>query len=123
MLQSTTVLNERCSPRVIFRWKNDFQEDQMKLPSKTDSELWKFLIFHSSDSKTLTRYQKILWICSFRYENLLNFAWHSMKFHNCHHVIYGGVITFNICLLKLYVTFMHEVCNDLIFCSVTTNNW
>ena len=63
----TNVLNESCSPGLIFRWENHFT------------------IFDSSDSKSLTRYQKILWICSLGYKNWLNFAWHSMKFHNCHH--------------------------------------
>ena len=29
--------------------------------------------------------QKILWMWSLWYETLLNFAWHSMKFHNSHH--------------------------------------
>ena len=55
------------------------------LASKNESELWKFPILYSSDSKSLKRYQKILWMCSLGYKNLLNFAWHSMKLYNCHH--------------------------------------
>ena len=56
-----------------------------KLASRIDSELWKFQIFDSSDSKSLIRYQKILWICSLGHKNLLKFALRPIKFHNCHH--------------------------------------
>ena len=74
---------------VLLDWYSDkkiiFRMIRWNLASKNDSELWKFPIFDSSDSKSLTRYQKILWVCSLGYKNLLNFAWHSMKFHNCHH--------------------------------------
>ena len=41
--------------------------------------------FVGSDSKSLTSYQKILWICSLGYENLLNLSWYIKKFHNCKH--------------------------------------
>ena len=39
--------------------------------------------FTGSDSKSLTSYQKIFWICSLGYKNLLNFTWYTKKFHNC----------------------------------------
>ena len=39
-------------------------------------------IFDSSASNHLKRYQKILWVCSFRCKNLLNFTWNTMKFDN-----------------------------------------
>ena len=39
-------------------------------------------IFDSSQSNRFTRYQKILWVCSFWGKNLLNFTWNTMKFHN-----------------------------------------
>ena len=42
-------------------------------------------IFHSSQSNSLTRYQKILWGCSFGCKNLLNSTCLNMKFHNYHH--------------------------------------
>ena len=74
---------------VLLDWYLDekiiFRMIKWDLASKKDSELWEFPIFDTSDSKSLTRYQKILWICSFGYKNLLNFAWHYPKFHNCHH--------------------------------------
>ena len=74
---------------ILLHWYSDekiiFRMIKWNLASKNDSKLWKFPIFDSSDSKSLTRYQKILWICSLKCENLLNFTWHSMKFHNCHH--------------------------------------
>ena len=73
-------INERCFPRLIFRWENHFQEDEK------DSELWNFPIFDSSDSKSLTRYQKILCGCSFGCKNLLISNCLTMKFYNCHHI-------------------------------------
>ena len=42
-------------------------------------------IFHSSQSNSLTRYQRILWGISYGCKNLLNFTCLTMKFHNCHH--------------------------------------
>ena len=85
MLQITNVSIESCSPRLIFRWENNFQEGPFKFGLKKYCELWKFPILDSSDSKSLTGYQNILWIWLLGCKNLLNFAWHSMKFHNCHH--------------------------------------
>ena len=79
------------------------------LASKNDSELWKFPIFDSSDSKSLTRYQKILWICSLGYKNLLNFAWHSTKFYNCHHANAGPLDPWN------YTVFQKGHENGVIF--------
>ena len=81
---------------VLLDWYSDkkiiFRMIRWNLASKNDSELWKFPIFDSSDSKSLTRYQKILWICSLECKkSQLNFAWHSMKFHSCHHAIAGAV--------------------------------
>ena len=74
---------------VLLDWYSDekiiFRMIKWNLASKNDSKLWKFPIFDSSDSKSLTRCQKILWICSLGYKNLLNFARHSMKFHTRHH--------------------------------------
>ena len=41
-------------------------------------------IFDGSQSKSLTRHQKILLGCSFECKNVLNFIWLNMKFYNCH---------------------------------------
>ena len=41
-----------------------------KLASIIDSELWKCLDFGVTDTKSLTKYQKVLWIFSLGYENL-----------------------------------------------------
>jgi len=43
--------------------------------------------FTGSDSKSLTSNQKTLSICSFGYENLLNFTWHTKNFYNRNHTI------------------------------------
>ena len=39
-------------------------------------------IFDSSHQSCVTRYQEILWGCSFWCKNLLNFTWNTRKFHN-----------------------------------------
>ena len=44
-------------------------------------------IFDNSASNRLTRYQKILWVCSLGSKNLLNFTWVTMKFHDPDHAI------------------------------------
>ena len=49
-------------------------------------------IFDSSQSKSLTRYQKILKGCSFGCKNLLNFTCLTMKVHNCHHPIAPSLV-------------------------------
>ena len=41
------------------------------------------LIFDSSASSCLTRYQQILSVCSYRCKNVLNSTCHPMIFHNC----------------------------------------
>ena len=41
--------------------------------------------FAGSDSKSLNSCQKIHWICSLGYENLMNFTWYIKKFQNCNH--------------------------------------
>ena len=46
-------------------------------------------IFYSSDSSCLTRYQKVLSVCSFECKNVLNFTLFSMIFHNRHYTIKG----------------------------------
>ena len=46
-------------------------------------------IFVGSQLSCSARYQKVFWGCSFRCENPLNFDWHTMKFHNFHHIIAG----------------------------------
>ena len=43
------------------------------------------LFFDSPQSKSFTRYQKILWERSFGCKNLLNSTCLTMKFHSCHH--------------------------------------
>ena len=43
------------------------------------------LNFDSFDSKNLVSYQKILWICSLGYKNVLNFTWYTKNFHNHNH--------------------------------------
>ena len=43
--------------------------------------------FDGSQSNSLTRYQEIPQECSFGCKNLLNFAYLTVKFHNCHHTI------------------------------------
>lgn len=62
MLQITNALNGNCSPRLNFRLENHICEDpnKFKLKKKNYSELQKILIFDSFDSKSPTRYQKIL---------------------------------------------------------------
>ena len=42
-------------------------------------------VFDTSQSKSLTKYQKILWGYSFGCKNMLNFFCLTMKFHNCYH--------------------------------------
>ena len=42
-------------------------------------------IFVGSQLSCLARYHIILWGCSLGCKNLLNFNYHTMKFHNCHH--------------------------------------
>jgi len=63
-------------------------------------------IFDGSQSKSLTRYQKILKVYSFGFKNLLNLAWLTMKFHNCHHTTGGhaevGAYKQTLFLSKLY---------------------
>ena len=44
-------------------------------------------IFDDSQSNPVTRYQKILWGCSFICKNLFNSTCLTMRFHNCHHTI------------------------------------
>ena len=46
---------------------------------------WKMLFCDSPQSKDFTRYQKILWGCSFGWKNLFNFTCLTMKLHNWHH--------------------------------------
>ena len=80
MLWITSVLNESSSPRLIFRWENCFQKDQLKFGLRIDSEIWNFPICKRFDSKSLTRYQKILecanW-CMKIYRILPNTLWNS----------------------------------------------
>ena len=61
---------------------------------------WKMLFFDSPQSKGFTRYQKILWGCSFGCKNLLNFTCLIMKFHNCHH---ANLELISILLLQCHV--------------------
>ena len=42
-------------------------------------------IFYDSASNRLSRYQKILWVCSLGCKNLLNFTWNTMIFYNFVH--------------------------------------
>ena len=44
-----------------------------------------YLIFYSSQSKSLTWYQKIFWGYLFGWKNLLTFHCLTIKFHKCHH--------------------------------------
>ena len=62
--------------------------------------------FDDSDSNSLAIYQKILWICSLGYKDLLNFAWHSMKFYNCHH----ASIHVQLRCLDILSSFCHASC-------------
>ena len=42
-------------------------------------------LFVGSQLSCLAKYQKTLCECSFGCKNLLNFTWHTIRFHNCHH--------------------------------------
>ena len=82
----------------------------MKFRLKNDSELGKSPIFDNFEWKSLTRYQKILWICSFGFRILSNFAWKLVKFHICHHANVhcgenGREFTFSCCKLAKGDTF------------------
>ena len=35
---------------------------------------------------SFARNQKILWGCSFGFKTQFNYNWHTIKFHNCHHI-------------------------------------
>ena len=73
----------------LLGWYSDekiiFRMIKWNLASKNDSKLWKFPIFDSSDSKCLTRYQKILWVSLFGCKSLSKFIYHTIKFQNCYH--------------------------------------
>ena len=79
LLKMKAVLLISYSAKIYFR------KIKWNLVLKIESELWKWQIFDHFDSKSLRRYQKILWICSLRCKNLLNFTWHTIEFHYCHH--------------------------------------
>ena len=49
-------------------------------------------IFDDSASNCLTRYQKILWVCSLGSKNLLNFTCLTMKFHDRNYVNAGSAV-------------------------------
>ena len=73
---------------VLLDWYSDekiiFRMIKWNLASKNDSELWKFTIFDSSDSKSLTRYQKSFECCQWD----MKIYWilpDTMKFPNSHH--------------------------------------
>ena len=54
--------------------------------------------FTGSDSRILTSYQKVLWICSLEYENMLNCTWCTKKFHN-----HNNTNQSYICILYIFI--------------------
>ena len=103
MLQITNIFNESCSPRLMFRWESNFFEDPTKFRLKKQFWTWKISNIFRPYSKSLIRYQKILWTCLFGYKNLLNIAWHSLKFHNCHYASVDYVRMHKLTLSKKYL--------------------
>ena len=83
MIEIENVADESCFPNLIFRKEIHFREDWVDIWPRKLTELWKCPIFDNSDLNRLTRYQKILSVCSLGCKNLLNFTWNTIKFHNC----------------------------------------
>ena len=96
-------------------------------------------IFATSKSNSLTRYQKILWICSFGCKSLSNFACFTLKFHNYYqtnvHIstnpnnqavtIRSNFYFLNVFVLYIHTTkfhsrkkFRYHIQNDLLSCTL-----
>ena len=82
---------------------------------KISTKNWREPFFESPKSKGLTSCQKILWECSFKRRNLLNFTFLAMKFHNHYHTSLQPNST-------EYLIFLHWSLQELQVCKNSHNH-
>jgi len=77
MTKIENVVNESCSPDLLFLKKSVSGRLSLFLTSKIDSEVWKCPIFVGSPLHLFTKYQNFLWGCWILYKTVTYFGYPS----------------------------------------------